>query len=301
MLGVQGLYQDGWMLSAVPKRPPWRLVGKAIEDPASAFKFELYDVRKDWTQNDDIAATNPTKVAQLTDTMFGEFAKHQVLPLDASVATRLVAPRPNLTAGRKVFDYSGEPITGIPYSAAPGLLNTSYTITADIEVPEGGGDGAIVSQGGRFGGYGMYLVKGKPTFTWNLLDLKRVKWQAELPLNPGKHTLTYDFKYDGIGFATLAFNNLSGIGRGGTGTFSVDGQVVATQTMERTIPLILPWDETFDVGSKTGTPVDDQDYKVPFAFDGKIDRLRISVTPPDLTDEDKKKLMEAQHAAQDAN
>ena len=184
MLGVQGLYNDGWMLSGVPKRPPWELLGKAIEDPATAFKFELYDVRKDWTQYDDVSAAHPEKVREMTDLMFGEFAKYQVLPLDASVATRFVAPRPSLIAGRKLFTYSGEQVTGIPPSTAPNLLNTSYTITAEIDAPQGGGDGAIVTQGGRFGGYGLYLEKGKPTFTWNLLDLKRVKWQGPDPLSP---------------------------------------------------------------------------------------------------------------------
>ncbi len=303
MFGVQGLYRDGWMLSAVPKRAPWDVLGKTILDPATAFKFELYDVRKekDWTQYTDVAAQNPDKVREMTDLMFGEFAKYQVLPLDASVATRLVVPRPSLIAGRKVFTYSGEPITGIPYSTAPNLLNTSYTITAEIEAPHDSADGNIVSQGGRFGGYGLYLLKGKPVFTWNLLDLKRVKWEGPDPLSPGKHTLVYDFKYDGLGFATLAFNNLSGLGRPGTGSLSVDGKVVATQIMERTIPIILPWDETFDIGSKTGTPVDDADYQVPFAFTGKIDKLEISVAPPVLTDEDKQKLLEGEHAAQDAN
>ena len=159
----------------------------------------------------------------------------------------------------------------------------------------------IVTQGGRFGGYGLYLLKGKPVFTWNLLDLKRVKWQGPDALSPGKHTLVYDFKYDGLGFATIAFNNMSGIGRGGTGTLSVDGKVVATQTMEHTIPLTLPWDETFDIGSDTETPIDDADYQVPFAFTGKIDKLTISVAPPVLTEEDRQKLMEAEHAGQDAN
>jgi hypothetical protein len=200
-----------------------------------------------------------------------------------------------------VFTYSGDPITGIPSSAAPSLLNTSYTITADIDVPEGGGEGVIVTQGGRFGGYGLYLIKGKPTFTWNLLDLKRVKWEGPDALRPGKHTLVYDFKYDGLGAATLAFNSMSGIGRGGSGTLSVDGNVVATESMQRTIPLTLPWDETFDIGSDTGTPVDDADYQVPFAFNGKIDKLTIAVAPPVLTQDDMKKLMEAEHAAQDAN
>jgi arylsulfatase len=301
MMGVQGLYNDGWMLSGVPKRPPWQLLGQVIEDPATAFKFELYDVRKDWTQYTDVAAQNPDKVREMTDLMFGEFAKYQVLPLDASVATRLVVPRPSLIAGRKTFTYSGEPVTGIPYSTAPSLLNTSYTITAEIDVPREGADGNIVSQGGRFGGYGLYLLKGKPVFTWNLLDLKRVKWEGPDVLTPGKHTLVYDFKYDGLGAATIAFNNLSGIGRSGAGTLSVDGKVVATETLERTIPLILPWDETFDIGSKTGSPIADADYRVPFAFTGKIDKLTIAVAPPVLTDADKQKLLEAEHAAQDAN
>ena len=94
--------------------------------------------------------------------MFGEFAKYQVLPLDASVATRLVVAAPDLVAGRKVFTYSGEPVTGIPPYDGAEPLNTSYTITADIDVPQGGGEGMIVTEGGRFGGYGLYLLKGKP-------------------------------------------------------------------------------------------------------------------------------------------
>jgi arylsulfatase A-like enzyme len=301
MMGVQGLYNDGWMLSAVPVRPPWQLLGKAIEDPASGYKFELYDVRHDWTQYTDVAAQNPQKVQEMTKLMFGEFAKYQVLPLDASVATRMVLPRPSLNGDRQVFTYTGQPITGLPRGTGPDLLNSSYTITADIDVPQGGGEGMIVTRGGRFGGYGLYLLKGKPVFTWNLLDLKRVKWQAPDALSPGKHTLVYDFKYDGLGFATLAFNNISGLGRGGVGTFSVDGKVVATEQMEHTVPLTLPWDETFDIGSDTGTPIDDSDYQVPFAFTGKIDKLTISVAPPALTEDDKKKLMEAERAAQDAN
>jgi arylsulfatase A-like enzyme len=300
MMGVQGLYNDGWMLSAVPVRPPWELLGKAVTDPANAYKFELYDVAHDWTQNDDVAAAHPKKVREMRDFMFGEFAKYNVLPLDASVATRLVSPRPNLTAGRKVFNYSGEPMTGLPTSVVPNLLNTSYTISADVDVPKDA-DGIIVKQGGRFGGYGLYFMKGKPTFTWNLLDLKRVKWQGQLPIDPGKHKIVFDFRYDGLGFATLAFNDLSGIGRSGVGTLSIDGRLVATEKVERTIPLTLPVDETFDIGSATGTPVDDADYQVPFALTGKIDRLQITLDPPVLTEQDKKKLEESARAAQDAN
>jgi len=300
MLGVQGLYNDGWMLSGVPVRPPWELLGTAILDPASAYKFELYDVRHDWTQYTDVAAQNPAKVREMTDLMFAEFAKYQVLPLDASVATRMVTPRPSMSGGRKVFTYSGEPVSGIPRGTAPSVLNTSYTIAAEIDVPKGGAEGMIVTDGGRFGGYGLYILKGKPVFLWNLLDLKRVRWEGKEALAPGKHRLEYDFKYDGLGFATLAFNNISGIGRPGTGTLKVDGKAVSTQTLDRTVPLTLPWDETFDIGSDTGTPVDDGDYQVPFKFTGKIDRLTISLEPPVLTEEDKKKLAEAERAAQDA-
>jgi arylsulfatase len=300
MMGVQGLYSDGWMLSAVPQRPPWVLAGAAIGDPATAYKFELYDVRHDWTQNVDVAAKNAAKMAEMRDLMFGEFAKYQVLPLDASVATRLVAPRPSLAAGRRVFTYSGDPITGIPGAAAPNLLGTSYTMTAEIEVPEGGVEGIINTNGGRFGGYGFYVLKGKPVFTWNLLDLKRVKWQSPEALTPGKHTLEFDYQYNGLGFATLAFNNMSGIGRPATGTLKVDGKVVATQSVEKTIPLIFGIDETFDIGSDTGTSIDDQDYQVPFNFTGKINKLTISVEPPQLTPSDVQKLKQAQMSAADA-
>jgi len=129
-------------------------------------------------------------------------------------------------------------------------------------------------------------------YVWNLLDLKRVRWEGQEALAPGKHTLEFDFKYDGLGFVTLAFNDMSGIGRGGAGVLKVDGKPVATQTMEHTIPLILQWDETFDVGADTGTPVDDKDYHVPFKFSGKLAKLTIKVEPRKLTAEEEKLLRE---------
>jgi arylsulfatase len=299
MFGVQGFYDNGWMLSAVPERPPWVTLGKVTQDAAHAYKFQLYDVTHDWSQYTDVAAQHPDKVKELHDRMFEDFKKFGVFPLDASAATRLLTPKPSLVAGRKVFTYSG-PMTGIPDSTAPNLLNTSYTITADIEVPGDGADGIIVKDGGRFGGYGLYLLKGKPVFTWNLLDLKRVKWQGTDALTPGRHTLEYDFKYDGLGFGTIAFNNLSGIGQSGTGTFKVDGRVVSTQKMDKTIPAGLPIDESFDIGSSTGTPVDDQDYQIPFAFTGKIHKLTFAVDPPHLTPQDIQKLKESAMEAEDA-
>jgi len=300
MFGVQGLYNDGWMLSAIPQNPPWIMAGAAIPDPANAFKFELYDIRHDWTQYTDLSAKYPDKVRQMREMMFGEFAKYNVLPLDSSVASRAVAPRPSLASGRNVYTYSGVPIVGIPWGDSPNLLNTSFTITADVEVPQNGLEGMLVTAGGRFGGYGFYVLKGKPTFTWNLLDLKRVKWQSTAALAPGKHTLEFDYKYDGLGFATLAFNNLSGIGRSGSGTLKVDGTVVSTQTMEKSIPIVFTIDETFDIGSDTGTGVDDQDYQIPFTFTGTIDKLTIAVDRPQLTPADIQKLKQGEIGAADA-
>jgi arylsulfatase len=151
----------------------------------------------------------------------------------------------------------------------------------------------IVTQGGRFGGYGFYVLKGKPVFLWNLVDLKRVRWEGPATLSPGKHVLEFDFKYDGLGMGTLAFNNLSGIGRGGTGVLKVDGKEVARQSMERTLALVLQWDENFDIGADTGTPVDDHDYQVPFRFTGKLNKLTLTIDRPKLTPADIEKLREA--------
>ncbi len=168
-------------------------------------------------------------------------------------------------------------------------------------MPQGGAEGMIVNEGGRFVGYGLYLLKGKPVFTYNLLDLKRTRWEGPDALAPGKHTIVYGFKYDGLGEATLAYNNLSGVGRGGTGTLTVDGKVVSTEKLERSLPLVLPLDQTFNIGSAGSSPVDDHDYQVPFAFTGKIDKVTIALDPPTLTPDDIKKLEAADRAAQDAN
>ncbi|HEY8138621.1 MAG TPA: sulfatase-like hydrolase/transferase, partial [Methylocystis sp.] len=292
MMGDHAIYHDGWIASTKVQRPPWKVVGAVSQDPAN-FPYELYDLSKDWTQYENVADKYPGKLKELERLFWTEAAKYQVLPLDASVATRAISPKPSLTAGRTVFTYSGE-MTGTPNGDAPNLLDASYNFKAEVEIPQGGAEGMIVTQGGRFAGYGLYLLKGKPVFLWNLLDYKRVRWEGSQALSPGKHTLEFDFKYDGLGIGTLAFNNMSGIGRGGTGVLKVDGQAVATQQMEHTIPLILQWDENFDVGADTGTPVDDHDYQVPFRFTGKLDKLTLTIDRPKLTPEDEKKLMDGQ-------
>jgi arylsulfatase len=299
MMGDHAIYNDGWMLSTKVIRPPWDVVGAVNPDPLNNVTWELYDLTKDWTQSDDVAAKYPDKVKQMKQTFLTEAKKYEVLPMDASVATRLVMPRPNITAGRTEFVYT-HPMTGLPQGDSPLLLNCSYTITADIEVPAGGAEGMLVTSGGRFGGWGFYLLKGKPVFTWDLVDLKRQKWQAPDALAPGKHIVEFDFKYDGLGAGTLAFNNMSGIGRSGTGVLKVDGTEVANQKMEHTIPLILQWDESMDFGSDTGTPVDDQDYQCPFPFTGKFNKITIKVDRPELSPEDIKKLEASAAAAADS-
>src|SRR5262250_3110519 len=197
MMADRAIYHDGWIASTKVIRPPWDVAGAVNPDPANNVSWELYDVTKDWTQHDDVAAANPAKLKELQDLFWSEAQKYQVLPLDASVATRVVVPKPSLAAGRDVFTYAGK-VTGIPGGDAPSLLNTSYTITAEVEVPQGGAEGMINTNGGRFGGYGFYLLKSKPVFNWNLLGLKHVRWEGPNALSAGKHTLEFDFKYDGL-------------------------------------------------------------------------------------------------------
>jgi arylsulfatase len=177
-------------------------------------------------------------------------------------------------------------------------LNASYNFKAEVEIPQGGAEGMLVTQGGRFGGYGFYVVKNKPVFTWNLVDLKRVRWEGP-ELSPGKHMLEFDFRYDGMGPATIAFGSTSGVGQSGTGVLKIDGTAVATEKMEHTIPFILQWDESLDIGSDTGTPVDDDDYATPFVFTGKLNKVSLTIDRPKLSPEDVKRLMETARAAGD--
>jgi arylsulfatase len=296
MMGQYALYDDGWLLSTKVNRAPWEAFGPANPDPLNNQVFQLYDLRTSWNQEDDVAARYPQKVKEMRAKFVAEARKHQVFPMDASVAARIVAPRPNITAGRSEFVYT-RPMTGLPQGDSPNILNASYTFTADIEVPQGGAEGMIVTSGGRFAGYGFYLLKGKPVWLWNLVDLERMKWEGPEALAPGKHTLEFDFKYDGLGAGTLAFNDFSGLGRPGTGTLKVDGKAVDTKEMKRTLPMILQWDEAFDVGSDTLTGVNDADYRPPFTLTAKLNKLTIKVDRPQLSPADVKRLEAAMQAA----
>ncbi|MCP5532831.1 MAG: arylsulfatase [Akkermansiaceae bacterium] len=291
MMGQWALYHEGWLLSTKVNRAPWEAFGPANPDPLNNQVLELYDLTRDFSQSHNIAEGNPNRVKEMKEMFIAEAGKYQVFPMDASVAAKLAQPRPNITAGRSEFVYT-RPMIGLPQGDSPSILNSSYTFTAEITVPEGGAEGMIVTSGGRFCGYGFYLLKGRPVFLWNMIDLERIKWEGPDALASGKHVIEFDFKYDGLGAATLAFNNMSGLAQSGTGTLKVDGKVVDTRKIPKTIPMILQWDEAFDIGSDTLTGVNDADYMPPFPLTAKLDKLTLRVDRPKLSAEDIRKLKE---------
>jgi arylsulfatase len=277
MFANRAIYSDGWVAATTPPAAPW-LMGLAKMPGVMDYQWELYDIRNDFSQANDLAKQNPAKLAELQKLFMAEARKYQVLPLDNSVLPRLLAPRPNPMSGKSEFSYTF-PVSGVPHGAAPDIIQRSYTITADITIPEGGGEGMIVTQGGRFGGWGLYLTtgvagvgKGKPVFLYNLLNVKRTLWVGE-ELKPGRHTIVFEFKQDGNAF-----------GAGGTGTLSVGGKVVDTKKVEHAIPFIFQWDETFDIGIDTGTSVAfvDHEYSLPFRLTAKLNKLTFNLGPKQM-------------------
>jgi arylsulfatase len=275
MLGNRAIYHDGWVACTTPATLPWELSTAAAPDVITGYKWELYNVKDDPTQSNDLAAKMPEKLKQMQSIFYLEAAKYDVLPLDNSSLTRWNSARPNLTGGRTEFIYSGG-LTGVPNSGAPSILNKAYTITAEVEIPAGRAEGMIVTDGGRFGGYALFLSKGelgigrgKPVFLYNLLDLKRTTWEGP-ELGGGKHTIVFDFKPDA-----------PGLGKGGTGVLSVDGEDVAKKSLEHTTPITFPEDETFDIGSdtRTGVAMIEHRYEPPFKFTGKINKLTFKLEP----------------------
>jgi arylsulfatase A-like enzyme len=275
MLGNRAIYNDGWVACTTPVTLPWELSTGIPPDVITGYKWELYNVKEDPTEADDLAEKMPEKLKQMQALFYEEAKKYDVLPLDNSTLARFVTPRPTLTAGRTVFLYSGE-LSGVPASGAPNILDKSYTITAEVEIPDGGAEGMIVTQGGRFGGYGLFLSKGelgidrgRVVFLYNLLDLKRTTWEGP-KLNGGKYTIVFDFKAEAAGF-----------GKGGTGVLYVDGREVARKSMEHTTPVTFPEDEDFDIGqdTRTGVALLEYRYDVPFKFTGKINKLTFKLEP----------------------
>jgi arylsulfatase A-like enzyme len=287
MFGNRAIYHDGWIAATTPPAPPWLMGTTKLPEVVNGYQWELYNLNDDYSESNDLAAKNPDKLRELKELFLVEATKYNVFPLDNSVLTRAITARPSATAGRTLFTYSGE-MAGIPVGDAPSILNKSYTITAEVDIPQAGAEGMLVTLGGRFGGYGLYLLKGKPIFTYNLVDLERFRWEGAAALAPGKHTIVFDFTYEG-----------PGPGKGGTGILTVDGKEVANQKIPHTIPFLMAIDETFDVGIDTRTSVDDKDYQVPFAFTGTLTKLTMKVGPEQLAEADHQVIQEALARARD--
>jgi arylsulfatase len=274
MICNRGIYHDGWYACTTPPVPPWVLNSKMPD--INDYKWELYNLTEDYSQSNDLAAKNPDKLKELQALFMQEAEKYNLFPLSNDSFARAVEPRPSTIAGQTVFNYSGV-VSGIPNGSAPSLLGKSYTITAEVEVPAGGGDGMIVTNGGRFGGYGFYLLKGKPVFDYNMLTLAQYRWEGKQVLSAGKHTIVFDYTYDGPGVA-----------KGGSGVMKVDGKEVATGKQANSIAFQWVVDETFDVGIDTRTGVNDKDYLAPFPFKGTINKLTVKVGPSQLAAEDQR-------------
>jgi arylsulfatase len=285
MLGNRAIYHDGWVAGTTPLRLPW--VFSTSSDP-DAFQWELYRVSEDFSEAEDLAARNPAKLKELQAVFEREAKKYNVYPLDASLADRLdPSIRPNLTRGREVFTYYPGMVR-IPEATAPNVRNKSYSVTAEVDIPDGGASGVLATQGGRFGGWGLLLLDGKPMFVHAFSNQAQHKYRiaSEQKLSPGKHTVRFDFQYDG-----------GGIGKGGTGTLLVDGQQVAQGRIERTIRFRFSLDETFDVGEDTGTAViDEYAEQMPFKFTGALAKVVVDLAPQSLSAQDRKAMEEGAKA-----
>ncbi|MEJ2240139.1 MAG: arylsulfatase [Gemmatimonadales bacterium] len=263
IIGNQGIYHDGWMASTTPKRLPWEGRGESTPDPFNDYDWELYNLREDYSQSRNIAADNPQKLEELRAIFLAEAERNKVFPLDDRYIERAdPANRPEPNRGRREFVYYGD-TNRIPEGAAVNIKNTSFFITAEIEIPEGGAEGMIITQGGWFGGFGLMLLEGRPTFVYSRSHYPEHKYKvaAETSVPEGKHTLVLDFNYDG-----------DGLGKGGTATLSLDGNEVAEGRIDETVPTRFSMTEGLEVGRDAGMPVS-KDYEVPFYFTGKIARV----------------------------
>ena len=283
----RAIYHDGWLACTTPAYGgTWEDQTKFKRvDVINGYKWELYNVDKDFSEAVNLADKYPDKLHDLQLLFYAEAAKYNVLPLDDSGSERSdPSIRPSLTRGRTEFTYTG-PVKRIPEGAAPDIKNKSFSITADVVLPKGNEQGVLVTQGGLSGGYALMFESGRPGFYYNLANVAHYSIVSKHALKPGKHTVVFDFKY-----------NSGGIGKGGTGTLSVDGKQVAQGRIDRTTPFRFSLDETFDVGEDTGTPVS-LDYDVPFKFTGQIEKVVINLGETKLSAADQDKLQDMERKA----
>jgi arylsulfatase len=280
----RAIYHDGWVAATTPTAAPWvSLAGGG--DVINGYKWELYDIEKDFSEAVDLAAKYPDKLHDLQLLFYAEASKYNVLPLDDDKVQRMRGGiRPSLVAGRTSFTYyPGN--TRIPEGALPDVKNKSWSLSAEIVVKKAGDQGIIITQGGLFSGWALYLDRGKPVFHYNFVNTDHTRIASPGVLAPGKHTIVWDFKYDG-----------GGIGKGGSGTLSVDGKQVAQSRIEKTVPGRFSFDECLDVGEDTGTPVT-EDYDVPFKFTGEIEKVVVNLGETKLSAADQEKLQGMEQSA----
>ena len=243
MFGNRAIYQDGWFARTI-HRAPWE--PKPRRGLAEDI-WELYDTRTDFSLVNNLANQNPQKLAQLQALFLQEAEKNYALPIDDRVFERVNAElvgRPDLMAGRTSINLA-QGMTGMSENVFLNIKNKSKTITAEIEIPEGtAANGTIIVQGGRFGGWSLYVKDGVPAYDYNFLGLERTTIAGKEQLKPGKATIRFEFAYDGGGF-----------GKGGKATLYVNDKQVAEGRIERTQPMIFSADETTDVGIDLATPV----------------------------------------------
>ncbi|MFM7149783.1 MAG: arylsulfatase [Gemmataceae bacterium] len=263
MLGNRAIYSDGWVACTTPVGAPWD-PNSPEADVITGYGWELY-APGDFSQAENLAAKMPDKLKDLQLLFYAQASRYNVLPLDNSRLVRMnPGLRPSLTRGRKTFTYTNGMIR-IPEGASPDVKNKSWSVTAEVDVTADS-TGMIITQGGFFGGWGLYLNKGKPIFSYNFVGLANYEIAGEDSMAPGKHTIKMDFDYEGG----------KAVGKSGTAIISVDGKEVAKGRITNTIPVRMSLDETLDVGEDTGTPVN-LNYDVPFKFTGKIDKVTIEL------------------------
>lgn len=280
LFGNRAIYDDGWIACTTPVGLPWVSEAPNV-DIITGYKWELYHVAVDFTEANNLADQMPDKLKSMQLLFYSEAAKYNVLPLDDSRTSRLnPAIRPSLTLGRSTFTYY-QGMKRLPEGVAPDIKNKSWNIKAYVDIPQDGTEGIITTMGGLFDGWALYIQKGKPVFHYNYGNVIHTSIAGTQDLTTGKHIILFDFKYDG-----------GGLGKGGLGTLFVDGKQVAQQRIEKTVFNRFTLDETFDVGEDTGTPVN-LDYDVPFKFNGKIDKIVITLEPGKLSPTDQNKLDEA--------
>jgi len=262
MFGNRAIYDEGWVAAARHPRLPWQ---GTIDADFQQDPWELYNIEEDFSEANNLAAENPKKLEKLQKLFLSEARQYQVLPLDDRLSERFdVTSRPSPAAGRTTFTYYPG-LAPIPEGSAPSLKNRSFSITADVEIPESGAEGVLLTQGGRFAGWGFFLEDSKPTYLYNFVNAERYKIQSPEKLPSGKSTIRFDFDNDG-----------GEVGAGGTGKLFINDQQVAEGRIEKTVPYRLALDETFDVGRDTGTPVVET-YQVPFAFTGHLQKVTLNL------------------------